>query len=72
MSGWGCRITQAYRDGLKVNLQIENLLRIISELQGASTLCTCHCDQPRICAKRCPSFSNQSAITGQLVTATAN
>ena len=34
MSGWGFRITQAYRDGLKVNLQIENLLRIISELQG--------------------------------------
>ena len=31
MSGWGCKITQAYRDGLKVNLQIENLLRIISE-----------------------------------------
>ena len=34
MSGWGCKITQAYRDGLKINLQIENLLRIISELQG--------------------------------------
>ena len=34
MSGCGCKITQAYRDGLKVNLQIENLLRIISELQG--------------------------------------
>ena len=34
MSGWGCKITQAYRDGLNVNLQIENLLRIISELQG--------------------------------------
>ena len=34
MSGWGCKITQAYRDGLKVTLQIENLLGIISELQG--------------------------------------
>ena len=34
MSGWGCKITQAYRDMLKVNLKIENLLRIISELQG--------------------------------------
>ena len=33
MSGWGCKITQAYRGGLKVSLQIENLLRIISELQ---------------------------------------
>ena len=34
MNSWGCKITQAYRDGLKVNLQIENLLRITSELQG--------------------------------------
>ena len=34
MSGWGCKMTQAYWDGLKVNLQMQNLLRIISELQG--------------------------------------
>ena len=34
MSGWGCKITQAYRDGLKVNLHFKNLLRIISELHG--------------------------------------
>ena len=34
MSGWGCTITQEYRDGLKINLQIKNLLKIISELHG--------------------------------------
>ena len=34
MSGWRYKETQAYRDGLKVNLQIENLLRIITEFQG--------------------------------------
>ena len=34
MSGWGCKITRAYRVGLKVNLQVENLLGFISELQG--------------------------------------
>ena len=33
-SGWGCKITQAYRDGLKVNLNVKNLQRIVSELQG--------------------------------------
>ena len=30
----GVQITQAYRDGLEINLQIENLLRIIPELRG--------------------------------------
>ena len=34
MSGWGCKITQAYQDWLEVNMHIENLLRILSELQG--------------------------------------
>ena len=34
MIGWRCKITQACRDGLTVNLQIENLLRIITEFQG--------------------------------------
>ena len=33
MSCWGCKITETCRDGLKVNLQIENLLRIMCELQ---------------------------------------
>ena len=38
----------------------------------ASSLCTYHCDQPGICAKRCLSFSNQGTITSQLATATTN
>ena len=35
----------------------------------ASSLCTCHCDQTGICAKRCPSFSNQRINTSQFITA---
>ena len=34
MSIWRCKITQASRDGLKVNLQMENLLGLKSEIQG--------------------------------------
>ena len=33
MSSWVCKINQACGDGLKVNLQIKNLLKIIFELQ---------------------------------------
>ena len=33
-----------------------------------TSLCTCHSDQPGICAKRCPSFSKQRTISGQLAT----
>ena len=38
----------------------------------ASSLCTCHCYPPGICAKRSPNFSNKKTITSHFAVATTN